>query len=306
MMKTLLVWIIPFLIVESAQAQKPTITSFAPTSGPIGTAVTIVGTNFSTTTSNNIVYFGATRATVTSATATQLTATVPAGATYQPITVLVNGLLAYSSMPFVVTFSGGLGITTGTFASKTDFTTGTNPGSSSIGDLDGDGKADLAVANASSNTVSIFRNTSTGSGSISYAAKVDFTTGSLPYFVSIGDLDGDGKADLAVANFFSDDVSIFRNTSTTGSISYAAKVDFTTGDSPLSVSIGDLDGDGKADLAVANYSSSTVSIFRNTSTGSGSISYAAKVDFTTGSFPYSVSIGDLDGDGKADLAIGKS
>ncbi|MCA6388221.1 MAG: VCBS repeat-containing protein, partial [Cytophagales bacterium] len=189
------------------------------------------------------------------------------------------------------------------YAAKVDFTTGSFPYPVSIGDLDGDGKADLALANEGSNTVSVFRNTGSA-GTISYAAKVDFTTGSLPFSVSIGDLDGDGKADLAVANYSSNTVSVFRNTGSPGTISYAAKVDFTTGSGsgPNSVSIGDLDGDGKADLAVANYNSNTVSVIRNTGSA-GTISYAAKVDFTTGFAPYSVSIGDLDGDGKADLAV---
>ena len=64
-----------------------------------------------------------------------------------------------------------------------------------IGDLDGDGEPDLAVVNNGSNTVSVFRNTST-SGSVSFASKVDFTTGTSPYSIAIGDLDGDGKADI--------------------------------------------------------------------------------------------------------------
>ena len=166
--------------------------------------------------------------------------------------------------------------------------------------MDGDGKPDLAVANQFSSTVSIYRNMSS-SGSItssSFAAKVDFTTGAQPYSVAIGDLDGDSKPDLAVANSSSDNVSILRNTSSSGSISsssFAAKVDFTTGSGPLSVAIGDIDGDGKPDLAVANSNSNTVSVFRNTSS-SGSISsssFAAKVDFTTGSAPLSVAIGDI-------------
>jgi 6-phosphogluconolactonase (cycloisomerase 2 family) len=285
-------------------AQPPTITSFTPTFGATGTTDTITGTGFNTTPANNIVIFGATAATVTAATATQLTVTVPTGATFAPITVLntTTGLLAYSKTNFTPTFTPSKGsITTADFQAKVDFATGSNPFSVSIGDLDGDGKADLAVANVSGSSVSVFRNTGSA-GTISYAAKVDFTTGLFPYSVSIGDLDGDGKADLAVANYGSNTVSVIRNTGSAGTISYAAKVDFATGSGPRSVSIGDLDGDGKADLAIANQTSSTVSVFRNTGSA-GTISYAAKVDFTTGSLPVSVSIGDLDGDGKADLAV---
>jgi 6-phosphogluconolactonase (cycloisomerase 2 family) len=201
-------------------------------------------------------------------------------------------------------------ISSSSFATKVDFTTGSNPRSVAIGDMDGDGKPDLALANAGLNTVSVFRNTSS-SGSISsssFAAKVDFTTGSQPISVAIGDLDGDGKPDLAVANYTSNTVSLYRNTSSSGSISsgsFATKVDFPTGSFPQSVAIGDLDGDGKPDLALANEFSSTVSVYRNTSS-SGSISsssFATKVDFPTGTDPISVAIGDLDGDGKSDLAL---
>ena len=84
----------------------PVITSFSPAMGANGTTVSIKGTNFGTFPSNNIVYFGAVRATVTAVNHTNLSVTVPTGATYAPITVLVNGLVAYSSKPFEPTFSG--------------------------------------------------------------------------------------------------------------------------------------------------------------------------------------------------------
>ena len=338
-----------------AQAATPAITSFSPTTGVIGTTVTISGTNFNTDKTKDIVFFGATMATVTAASATSLMVTVPTGATYQPVSVtdITTGLTAYSTQPFTVTFSCGgyinatsfavkqdlttasnpqsvfigdldgdgkieLVVTnfmsnsvsvfknTGTngtvsFSARQDFTTGTNPIGISIGDLDGDGKQDLAVTNTGSNTVSVFRNTGT-SGTISFAAKQDYTTGTTPQSVSIGDLDGDGKPELAVTNFYSNTVSVFRNTSTSGTVSFILKQDFTTGNYPFNLSIGDVDGDGKPDLAVANYNSTSVSVLRNTGT-SGTVSFAAKQDFTTGSSPYSVSIGDLDGDGKPELAV---
>jgi hypothetical protein len=190
------------------------------------------------------------------------------------------------------------------FASRVDFTTGTSPNFVSIGDLDGDGKAELVVCNGVSNTVSVFRNTGSGAGNISFSTKVDFTTGARPSAVAIGDFDGDGKPDLAIGNFYSFSASILRNTSSgTGNINFATKVDFTTGTNINSVAAGDIDGDGKPDLAVVNTSGNTVSIFRNASGGSGSIAFDTKVDFTTGSNPYFVTIGDLDQDGKQDLVV---
>jgi 6-phosphogluconolactonase (cycloisomerase 2 family) len=281
----------------------PTITSFSPTAGPIGTTVIITGTKFNTIPANNIVFFGATKATVSASTATSLTVIVPMGASYQPISVtnITYGLAAYSSKPFNTTFPCGGIINTNSFAAKVDFTTGTNPKSVSTGDFDGDGKSDLAIVNATSNSVSVFRNTSS-TGIISFTSKVDFTTGSGPYSVSIGDFDGDGKTDLAIANNGSNTISVFRNTGSSGIISFAAKVDFTTGNFPCSVSIGDFDGDGKTDLAVTNYSSNTISVFRNTG-DIGTISFATKVDFMTETSPISISTGDLDGDGKTDIGV---
>ncbi len=281
---------------------QPSISSLAPSSGPIGTTVIITGTNFNTIPTNNIVFFGATMATVSAGSTTSLTVTVPIGATYQPIsfTDLTTGLTAYSAEPFIVTFCGSI-IDASSFATKVDFTTGLNPWSVSIGDIDGDGKSDLISVNYSSNTLSVFRNTSTP-GTVSFDAKVDFVTGVNPFHVSIGDIDGDGKPDIAVANRTSNTVSVFRNTSTIGVISLDTKIDFAAEISPERLSIGDIDGDGKPDLAITNINTNTLSVFRNTGSP-GTISFATKIDFITGAESYGVSIGDLDGDGKPDLAV---
>ena len=300
-------------VLRNADIPPPVITLFIPLSAKPGDAVTLTGTNFNPTASSNIVFFGATRATVTAASAMSVTVTVPSGATYAPLTLLNTGssLAASSVRNFTPTYSPAkTAITATDFQAKQDFSTGSTPRSVALGDLDGDGKPDLVVANYGSFTVSVYRNTSmSGSiGSGSFATKVDFTTGTQPISVALGDLDGDGKLELAVANYGSATVSVFRNTSSSGSIgsgSFAPKVDFTTGTGPQSVALGDLDGDGKPELAVANSGSATVSVFRNTSS-SGSIvqgSFAAKVDFTTGTYPISVALGDLDGDGKPELAV---
>ena len=149
-------------------AQVPVITSFTPLSAKPGDAVTLTGTNFNVTPGNNIVFFGATRASVTAASAMSVTVTVPSGATYAPITLLntASSLAASSIRNFTPTYSPAkTAITASDFQAKQDFATGTNPFFVAVGDLDGDGKPDLAVANFTSNIVSVFRNLST-SGNI--------------------------------------------------------------------------------------------------------------------------------------------
>ena len=202
------------------------------------------------------------------------------------------------------------GAPTPTFATKVDFPTGTGPYSVSMGDINGDGKPDLAVANFNSNTASILLNTTaTGDPTPTFATKVDFPTGNSPRSVSMGDINGDGKPDLAVANFNSNDVSILVNTTATGAPTptFATQVPFPTGNSPRSVSMGDINGDGKPDLAVANYNSNTASILLNTTaTGAPTPTFAPQVPFPTGNKPRSVSMGDINGDGKPDLATANS
>jgi hypothetical protein len=77
------------------------------------------------------------------------------------------------------------------------------------------------------------------------------------------DLDGDSKPDLAVINYSSSTISVLKNTSSLGIISFAPKVDFASGTNPRWGSINDLDGDGKPDLITANINSNTISALRN-------------------------------------------
>ncbi len=141
--------------------------------------------------------------------------------------------------------------------------------------------------------------TSVSSTPGTFAAKVDYATGSSPMSIYTCDVDGDGDADVLTANSGSTTVSVFKNN---GNGTFAAKVDYTTGSSPRSVYACDADGDGDADIMVANNGSTTVSVLKNNGNGT----FAAKVDYTTGSSPRIVYASDIDGDGDADMLIPNS
>jgi len=283
----------------------PTIASFSPLSGTVGSTITIIGTNFSAAPLNNIVFFGGVKAAVSSASpaGTQLSVTVPVSASYAPISLTVGGLTAYSTAPFIPTFPGGGALSSSSYFPRLDFTTGSLPYGVAVGDLDGDGKPDIVVTNYTDNTISVYRNTNVGDSitANSFSSKADFAAGSHPWGVAIGDLDGDGKLDVVVSDGTSGSISVFRNTSVSGSgaISFAAKVDFATGGSGYGVAVADLDGDGKPDVVVTNRNGNSVSVLRNTS--SGSITFAPNVDFAAGILPYGIAVSDLDRDEKPDL-----
>ncbi|WP_214071778.1 FG-GAP-like repeat-containing protein [Mucilaginibacter sp. dw_454] len=307
--KLLLLLAMIFISISQALAAPPAVVSFSPTSGPVGTSVTIIGSGFNTTAANNIVFFGATMAQVTAASATSLTVTVPNGATYQAISVL-NGsthLIGYSAKPFAVTFNSKNVITANDIADQVDFTSSGSTYTVVVSDIDGDGKADIILANANANSISVFRNTSV-SGSItisSFAAKVDFATGLYPTGLAVGDIDGDGKPDVVISNQSANTVSVLRNSSTPGTINFDTKVDFATGSGPGSVVIADFDGDGKSDLAVTNNYGNSLSVLQNNSVSGiiTSSSFTAHVDYTTDLHVYSLTAGDLDGDGKPEIIV---
>jgi hypothetical protein len=199
------------------------------------------------------------------------------------------------------------GSSTPQFASPANFATGNGPTSVAVGDLNGDGLTDLVVADSNANAVSVLLNQTTPGGPLNFTNHVDFATGQSPDSVAVADLNGDGKPDVAVADgSFSGYVSVLLNQTAPGSASpqLAAHVDFAAGSLPKSVAVADLNGDGKPDLVVANEYSNSVSVFLNMTTpGAAAPSFAANVDFATGSLPDAVTVKDLNGDGKLDVIV---
>lgn len=283
---------------------QPFITSFSPVSGPVGTMVTIKGSNFSTVPEDNVVYFGAVKAPVVDASDTLLTVKVPRGATYQPLSVTANYLTAYSEKPFITTFpAGGSNFNSQSFGRPASFESGSDPRRIVAADIDGDGMPDYVFTNIPTSgpvdSFSIVRNTSVP-GAISFGPKVSFETTRYIQDVCVGDIDGDGKLDLIVLNNMGHTISAYKNTSTTGSISFAPKVDIFLTYQYSQVVVRDLNGDGRADIITSQSFSNVISVIQNMSYNS-SIAFAPGVDFIVQIVPHTITVGDLNKDGKPEL-----
>lgn len=316
-------------VISFAQV-RPEISGVSSINATIGSPVTISGSNFGVNAIENVVYFGGVKAQITAANSTSLTANVPLGVNFQPITVtnLATRLTGFSGNPVMPGFSGGTN-----FGSKFNFPTGIEPTSVKIGDLDGDGKPDLISTNSTSNSISILRNTHNGLNQVSFNSKTDFLVQKYPSDVSLADFDGDGKLDLAVANSSEGTVTTYKNESTPGSFVFTNMRSFSTNRQPSSISVGDLNGDGKTDIVVCNGNDKTVSVLLNISNTSGfipeiipidktngksvgkseqpyqnemilgNIYFSNKLDFVVGNEPSNVVIEDLNGDGKPEIIV---
>ncbi len=200
-------------------------------------------------------------------------------------------------------------IATNLFGPRQDFPTGAQPQKMAAADLDGDGKPDLIVANAGDGTVSYFAEHQARGGTINFAPKVDIATGGGCNGVAAGDLSGDGRLDIVTANT-DGTLSILQNIiNAPGAIatdSFAPKISLKPIPSGgVDVVIVDIDGDGRLDLAVTSYLPQLFSIIQNLFNGGDltSNSFGQRIDYPLDGRGHTISVGDLDGDGKPDLVV---
>jgi len=126
-----------------------------------------------------------------------------------------------------------------------------------------------------------------------------YAVGTNPQSVYGCYLNGDGKIDIAVANYGDNTVSVLLNQ---GDGVFAGST-YAVGSDPISIGGGDLDRDGFIDLAVANNGSGNLTVLWNK--GDGTFTLPGST-LTVGNSPYAVWCGDLDNDGLIDLGVANS
>ncbi len=175
-----------------------------------------------------------------------------------------------------------------------------------VADFNKDGNLDIVTTNLDGNNATILLGD--GKGNFHEAAGSPFACGDSPFGVAVGDINNDGNLDLAIVNSPSitsantgrDGLTILLGDGK-GKFTTMPGSPFTTGKSPSRVAIGDLNGDGIADIAVANYKSNSITVFIMAKNAVSS-SYTIPV----GIHPDGIAIADLNGDGKGDIVVGNS
>jgi hypothetical protein len=281
-------------LLSNASPASVTLTSSPSSSTTFGVPVTLTATVAPSTATGRVTFFdGVTllgTKPVSSGTASILTIQLPPGA--RKLTAFYSGdsnFIAATSSPLVqvVKAVAGVGFVPGTPASIGPAT----PASVVVGDLNGDGKADIVLPGGQlgPSTVTI----ALGKGDGTFQTPVSYPSGTGPTAVAVGDFNGDGSPDLAVVNFVSATVSILLGN---GDGTFRSAVNYPAGTGPNSVSIADFNGDGKADLVIGGAGV-------NVLLGNGDGSFGAPTNLPGLSNPTAVVVADFNGDNKADLGV---
>ena len=163
-------------------------------------------------------------------------------------------------------------------------------------DLDGDGALDLATTNQEVGSASVLHGD--GRGGFTPASGSPFAVGEMPYLLAAGDLDGDGRPDLAVPNARDDDVTLLRQQAD-GSYLSAPGSDAPVGSQPYFAGLADLNGDSRLDLVTSHAETSRLTI--RIADADGDLGTVESATADAENRGYKVRFGDVNADGHVDL-----
>jgi hypothetical protein len=201
----------------------------------------------------------------------------------------------------------GRGLGDGTFGFVNEYEAVYQVSALAVADFDSDGRQDLAMSGTAGTADGYNVAALLGLGDGTFGPQNRFSTGRGVSIVSV-DLDGNRTPDVAVANASEQDCSSGTCVTLPGTVSVSLDLiggffdyerRFSVGLDPAQVATADLNGDGLADLVVANSSSGDVSALL----GHGDGNFDAEIRSPAGDHPVSLALGDLNGDGKIDIAV---
>jgi FG-GAP-like repeat len=180
-------------------------------------------------------------------------------------------------------------------AAGSPFAVGRAPYPHAIGDVNKDGKLDIATPNVGSNNVTVLLGN--GMGGFTAAANSPYRVETRPYYIAIGDVSGDGNPDLITTH---DDINLMSTLlgDGKGGFNVAPKSPFDLGVRAFKLVTADINRDTRMDLVIGTESSNSVSVLLGN--GTGSYTVAPGAPYAAGRNPR-VATGDVNNDGKLDI-----